>query len=69
MHQACSALDHEGAGRGRGQGGIILEKLEIGYIGKIQKVQYLNKSFELFITLSSSSRKPSSCEQESFFLF
>ena len=49
------------------QGGITEKKLEIGYIGKIQKVQYLSKSFELSITLSSSDRKAVFLVDESVF--
>ena len=52
-----------------GQERIILKMLEIGYIGKIQKVQYLNKSFESYITLSSSSGTAVSLVNESQFFF
>ena len=52
-----------------GQERITLKMLEIGYIGKIQKVQYLNKSFEPYITLSSSCGTAVSLVNESQFFF
>ena len=52
-----------------GQERIILEMLEIGYIGKIQKAQYLNKSFEPYITLSSSCGIAVSLVNECQFFF